>query len=223
MTPRSLFAVLVLLAVSGASADEPPPWQLPSFDGQSAGREKPPIGGLNSPPRPDAQGLFDLVLTCYPTRSWWQPEVSFEARAAQRPSSASNTVASEAATYAGVVARIPLYSAVEVDRERVRELQRRETVAQAVSEFDLSLRQRAIHRRELAMFRALERRSIKRVAAGIADTTEQVSAMKDVAARENDIATDEAKIIKSRLSLVGMCKDRRDLVEYLNRWASWEK
>lgn len=191
-----------------------PPWHLPRFDGADDPREKPPAGSLEPPPVLDARGLYDLVVTCFPTRSWWQPEIALEARYANDQSSPSGQIvqaAAETSTYAGIVARIPLYSALEVDREREREAMRRSLVAQNVGKIEQLLASRAIARRELSLWRSIEDRSSRRVAAGVAETKEQIDAIARVAGLESTLMTVAADLTAAKLLLVGMCVDRTDV------------
>src|SRR5690606_33174547 len=141
----------------------------PRFDGAADDpRDKPPTGPLEPPPVLDARGLYDLVITCFPSRSWWRPEIALEARYANDQSSNRNQLiqaAAETSSYAGIVARIPLYSEIELDREREREASRRSLVAQNVGKIEQLLAERAIARRELGLWRSIEDRSSRRVIA----------------------------------------------------------
>lgn len=161
--------------------------------------------------------LFDAVVTCFPSPSWWRPEISFEARATQRQNSSDTLTTAEGSTYAGIVAKLPLYSAAELDREREREANRRASVAQTVGKLEKALADRRIHRRELTLARAVEARSGRRVAAGIAETAEQLTALNKVASLESQLISDAADLTAARLLLVGMCKDRTDVESALVR------
>lgn len=201
-------------AQADPASDEapPPPWHLPRFDGADEARNQPPDGALEKPPVLDARGLFDLVVTCFPARSWWKPEVAFEARYANaQHDSASIVQAAENSTYAGVVARIPLYSALELDREREREANRRNVVAQTIGQLEQQLAARTVSRRELGLWRSIEARSGRRVAAGVAETSEQIAAITKVAALESKLLDVAAELTGSKLTLIGMCADRSDV------------
>lgn len=199
-------------AESSRAEPPPPPWHLPRFDGAADPREQPPDGTLEAPPALDARGLYDLVITCFPTRSWWQPEIALEARYANGDKgSAQVTQAAENSTYAGIVARIPLYSALEVDREREREAMRRTVVAQNVGKIEQLIAARTIARRELSLWRSIEDRSSRRVAAGVAETKEQIDAIAKVAGLESTLLTVAADLTAAKLLLVGMCVERTDV------------
>lgn len=218
-----LVAVLVANSAHAETAPDnapPPPWHLPRFDGADDPRDQPPAGALEPPPVLDARGLYDLVVTCFPTRSWWQPEIALEARYANDQSSNSGQIvqaAAETSSYAGIVARIPLYSALEVDREREREAMRRNVVAQNVGKIEQLLAARAIARRELGLWRAIEARSSRRVAAGVTETKEQIDAIAKVAGIESTLMTVAADLTAAKLILVGMCVDRTDVEAAIDR------
>ncbi|MFZ2404861.1 MAG: hypothetical protein WAW41_06965, partial [Methylobacter sp.] len=212
---------VLLLAIAGCAKAEPspplpPPYELPLYDG--ANRDYlPPQGELFRPEKPSPRGLFDTVLSCYPARSWFRLELSLDARAYQQQSAgttstiatydaATGTLQQMANRSIGLVARIPLYSADELDRERLQEMKRREAAAVAVGDFGLALTSYSNNNRHLAMQRSLERRAQKRVALGVAMTQEQVDIMKAVGSYETALATDLATLIKNRLILVSYCE-----------------
>ena len=198
---------------------EPPPWHLPRFDGADDPRDQPPAGALEPPPVLDARGLYDLVITCFPSPTWWKPEIALEGRYSnqQGDSNALIQTAAETSTYAGIVARIPLYSSLELDREREREAMRRTVVAQNVGKIEQLLAARAIARRELGLWRAIEARSSRRVAAGVTETKEQIDAIAKVAGIESTLMTVSADLTAAKLLLVGMCVDRTDVEAAIDR------
>lgn len=200
----------------GTSSDPPaPPWHLPRFDGSEPAqtdRAQPPAGTLQPGPVVDYRTLYDLVISCYPTRSWWQPEIALEGRITQgqRPDGVY-VQGAETATYAGIVARVPLYSAVELDRERERERLRRGEIATAVGKLVALVADREVVQRELALLRAIEDRSGRRVAAGVAETSEQITAIRNVAQLESKLIQNRADLQAQALVIIGMCKERTDV------------
>lgn len=205
-------------AESSRAEPPAPPWHLPRFDGAVEPREQPPDGKLNPPPVLDARGLYDLVITCFPTRSWWQPEIALEARYANgNQGSAQVAQAAESTTYAGIVARIPLYSALELDREREREAMRRNVVAQNVGKIEQLIAARTIARRELELWLSIEARSSRRVAAGVAETREQIDAITKVAGLESTLLSVAAELTAAKLILVGLCVNRTDVEAAIER------
>lgn len=191
-----------------------PPWHLPRFDGTAADttdRAQPPAGQLDPGPVVDYRSLYDLVITCYPTPSWWKPEIAIEGRVAQGDKTETLVQSAETSTYVGIVARVPLYSAVELDRERERERLRRGEIAAAVGKLVALVADREVHHRELSLLQAIEDRSGRRVVAGVAETSEQITAIRNVAQLESKIIQNRADLQAQALVIVGMCKDRGDV------------
>ena len=200
---------LTFVALAQADSPEPPPFQLPLLDGESR-THAPPQGKLERGALPDPRALFDLAMGCYPARSLFRAEIALEGRVARRQAGADALNPAEAgsgASYVGVVARIPLYSALEIDREREREFQRRKTVAAAVGALTQTLAERAVVARKLSLFRALEKRAQERVAIGVAETGEQVQYLKEVAELEGRLNEARAKVVEARMTFVGLCAE----------------
>jgi hypothetical protein len=61
--------------------------------------------------------------------------------------------------------------------------------------------------RELDLMKTLERRSQKRVAAGVAETAEQVAFLEKVSKLESEIIRQRAAITTNRLALVAQCPE----------------
>ena len=194
---------------------EPPPWHLPAFDGQhpTPEREQPPAGQLDPVPALDARALYDLVLTCYPTRSWWRPELALQARAEDRRRTDHDQAlqTAESGSHVALVLRVPLYSAVELDRERERERNRREEMAKSVGALEKLLAERSVLRRELALWQSIENRSGRRVAAGVATTDEQINAITKVAGLEGRLRQIAAELTAQSLLMIGQCDNRADV------------
>lgn len=202
---------LTFVALAQADSPEPPPFQLPLLDGESR-THAPPQGKLERAALPDPRALFDLAMGCYPARSLFRAEIALEGRAARRQAGAdalnpAEPAAGSGASYVGVVARIPLYSALEIDREREREFQRRKAVAGAVGALTQALAERAVVARKLSLFRALEKRAQERVAIGVAETGEQVQYLKEVAELEGRLNEARAKVVEARMTFVGLCAE----------------
>lgn len=212
-----VLAWLFLAGCAGANdspESRPPPWHLPRFDGttpDTENRAQPPGGQLEPGPVVDYRTLYDLVITCYPTRSWWRPEIALEGRVAQGDKQEALVQSAETSTYVGIVARVPLYSAVELDRERERERMRRGEIAAAVGKLVALVADREVHHRELGLLRSIEDRSGRRVAAGVAETAEQITAIRQVAQLESKIIQNRADMQAQALVIAGMCKDRGDV------------
>lgn len=239
MTWRPFLAGAALATCCGALAlpgDTPAPssasgpFLLPTIDGQER-THAPPAGTLKAAKLPDPRTLFDMAVACWPAPSYLRAELSLEGRAnarnGNRTAGTTQTTSIDPQTggitqsiagnesYVGVVAKIPLYSAMELDKEREREANRRAKVAEAVGLLAASIAEWELNQRELALNRALEKRSQERIALGVAETSEQVALLRAVAQLEGKSFQVRAHIIKARLTVVGLCEDgpRADTVD----------
>ncbi len=216
---------LVLLAPLGAAGEgeEAKPFELPTYAG-----DKQSIHAPTMPPKPgampDAKDLYERALHCWPAQSYIRGEVFAEGRLRSDQVNYmddNGTVRGAARSSVALVARIPLYSALELDREREREYARRTKLAEAVGVFVTALSERLKTKRELELTRALERRAQERVRIGVTETAEQVKYLERVAALEGDLMRLGGQIQKSRLELVGHCTARegesmdRHLVQFI--------
>ncbi len=231
---RALKLVLtsgLALAMAGCSAEpskavteaEKKAWELPTFTGEKSTHfapEKPAVAGE----LPDPRKLYDTALECWPAPSFFKAEVGVEGRLrSDRVNYVDDNGTASGASRAAValVARIPLYSAMDLDREREREYMRRVKVADAVGVFYTALTDRERARRQLALMRAMERRAQQRVKIGVTETAEQVTYMEKVAVIEGDLLKLRGQIEKSRLELIGHCSAKAGneldqiLVEYI--------
>ncbi|MFN5350985.1 MAG: hypothetical protein ACK5A0_15870 [Polaromonas sp.] len=239
-----LCASALLLACNGIAQDQkqdlakPPPYVLPLFDGKDKPPKTPPVGEYKLAPLPNARELFDMVVSCWPEKSWFRGELSADSRVTKRisDSTASSSTSFDPVSgqyttnvgsgekFVGLVFRIPLWSAAELDREREREINRRGKIADSVGEFITALAEWQMVERELVLMKSLERRSQERVGLGIAETQEQVKYLEKVASLDRGMVGYRAKLIKSRVSLQGMCDASKSWVvdEYLKRFKDVE-
>jgi len=188
--------------------EKPPavkPYEIPTFEGAARNFRDAPAGWVKAP-RVDGDAVFSMILNCYPAKSRWRLNVDLQA-ALKSAESLDVTGTTIGSSYVGVVARMPLYSADDQDREREREYRRRVDTAGLVADFvgEIATRNQAV--RTVALSGSLEQRARVRVAEGIADADEQVKYLDKVAAGENALITAEAKIMKARLALVSMCRE----------------
>lgn len=109
-----MLALLILLAgAPGAGTDlEKPPLTVPLFNG--AERPLPPSDLLKRPKIPDYRHLFDLVVACWPEKSWFRGELNLEGRLANKKAAQNSsidptigTITSRDDRYIALVARIP--------------------------------------------------------------------------------------------------------------------
>ncbi|KAF0190349.1 MAG: hypothetical protein FD165_2773 [Gammaproteobacteria bacterium] len=192
---------------SSQNAKEPPkvqPYEVPTFGAKRNFREAP--AQWQKAPKIDGDAVFRMVVACYPNKSRWNLDVDLQAAVRnQNMVDVTGTVIGQHTV--GIVARMPLYSATEMDREREREYKRRTDTAGKVAEFvgQIAARNQAL--RALAISAAMESRAQIRVNEGIADAEEQLKYLDKVAGAEKDLITAEAKAMDARLSLVAMCRD----------------
>lgn len=221
-------AALALSCTAGAAdaPPPPPPWVLPTFDpandaGATAGQQLP--RPARPAPAPAKRQPFEpgramaLVADCWPSPSWFRPEIGLEVRSGQKFGAVGSNDQTQA-NYVGIVARMPLYSASELDKEYEREAGRMQQAAQAVGQIVEGLAAAHRARRETELYEALERRAQVRVSEGVAITAEQVGALKEVATAHTAAAQASAKLIAYRLHLQSLCRRDRSapLFEYLD-------
>lgn len=158
-----------------------------------------------------------LVADCWPSPSWFRPEIGLEVRSGQKFGAVGANDQTQA-NYVGIVARMPLYSASELDKEFEREAGRMQQAAQAVGQIVEGLAAAHRARRETELYEALERRAQVRVSEGVAITAEQVGALKEVATAHTAAAQASAKLTAYRLHLQSLCRRDRSapLFEYLD-------
>ena len=222
-----------------AATDKPPPYQIPLLDGKKDRTKAQPTDEYKLADAPNARELFDMIVSCWPERSWFRGELSAEARSMRRNSAASgqstttldpisgnyitqNSTGNDATI--GLLLRVPLWSATELDREREREAGRRNVIAQQVGIYVSALAEYQITEREMNITKALEKRSQERVALGVADTSEQVQKLQSVSQLEGKQLLNRANLIKSRITLQGLCtQDKAWIIdEYLKRFRDVE-
>ncbi len=221
----ALFCVLSVWCFALLAKDpEPVPWLLPTFKGDKVPLQVKPV--RPAPQLPDSRELFSMALNCWPAPSHFRAEMNLESRINSMRSTYiddSGMLSGGGRASVALVARVPLYSAAEVDREREREFQRRSKAAEAVGALVSSLADRARLHRELDMSRALEQRAQQRVFIGVAETAEQVKYLEKVAELDGQLLRQRGLIEKARLDLLGLCGDRQAqqldefISEYINQ------
>ena len=168
---RSAGALALSFCALGFAADDATkkPHELPTYSG-----DKPSYHAPEKPQKlgqlPDARELYERTLNCWPAPSFMRAEVTLEGRARSDRSQIledDGSVRTAGRLGVALVARLPLYSALELDREREREYMRRTKLADATGNFISILSERQKHVRQLELLRALERRAQDRVKAGI--------------------------------------------------------
>ena len=175
------------------------------------------LAAIVQAPALDADAIYKSVLGCYPEKSKF--DIDVDLRAAIRSSDVldlEDTATGLGKSYVGIVAKMPLYSGKELDREKEREYMRRKDTAKAVADFVTAIAGRNHAVRELALYRSLEARSAVRVQQGVTEATEQVGYLEKVASSQEKLISEEAKIMESRLLLSGMCDPKN--AETIGGW-----
>lgn len=220
--PALVFASCGLLVPLAMAETETHTFELPTLSGQSGDFHLPAKPAALGPV-PDSRELFDIVLSCWPAPSYFRGELSLEGRMrTDRATTLGNDggLTSSGRASVALVARIPLYSASELDRDRQREYDRRTRAADAVGALVWALTDRVRAERELDLIQALERRSQQRVKVGVADTTEQVAYLEKVSTLQGAVYKLGGEIQKSRLAMLAICSaDTADEVDrYISRY-----
>lgn len=193
------------------------PYRLPTMEGDSRSYQE-SLPPLVEAPAIDPDGVFNSVMSCYPSPSKFNVDVELRGQLRSEPGGddlfASTDIGSN---YVGIVARMPLYSDTELDRERDREYHRRTTTAGAVAQFVSAVATRNHAIRELALHRSLEARAAIRVQEGIALASEQVTYLEKVASGQRALIKAEADIMQSRLTMTSLCDPEKQdrMSEYL--------
>jgi len=225
----SLLVVYLLMSCS-AKAEEltktiehkPPviePYKIPTFTGEPVDwhKIKPAIDARK---HVDGDAIFQIINRCYPLKSGFGLEVSLRGgintTMNNKNSNSTTTVQTydSQAYYAGIVANMPLYSDVEIDKERKLEYQRREQTASTIKEMLSAVSAKRRAERMMGLYLSLEKRSQARIENGIAPVDEQIGFLEKVATTQGELDTAEAAIEGSRLALIGQC--RPEVLEEVN-------
>lgn len=181
------------------------PYRLPTMEGDSRSYQGnlPP---LVKAPALDPDSVFNSVMSCYPSPSNFNIDVELRGQLRSDPSGEDLFDSTDiGSNYVGIVARMPIYSYTELDRERDREYHRRTTAATSVAKFVAAVATRNHAIRELALHRSLEARAAIRVAQGIVGASEQVTYLEKVAGGQRALIQAEAQIMESRLTMAALC------------------
>jgi hypothetical protein len=210
----SLF--IIALNVHANEPTEPaPPYQVPTFAGENIDFHE-----INPAPNPaktiDADLIVHTVNGCYPVPAM-NLDVKLTAGTNYRPTNSNVIQTADSASYfAGVVASMPLYSGVEIDREQKLAIDRKEKTAGLVAQMLTALSTKRRAERMLTLYASLEKRSQKRVADGIVAVDEQIGYLEKVALTRGELDTANATIEGARLALIHQCTDRD--IERLNNF-----
>ena len=181
------------------------PFEIPTFAGGKRDFRAPAAPWAKAP-QIDGDAIFRMVVACYPSKSQWRLDVDLQA--AIRNSAAVDVTGTQIGqNTVAIIARMPLYSVSEIDREREREYRRRQDTASTVADFvgQIATRNQAV--RTLALAAMMEQRAQLRVNQGIADADEQIKWIDKVATAEKDLISAESRAAEARMKLVSQCRD----------------
>ena len=201
-----LLFLILLISVKDAKADDVVSFQIPTFSDEV--QDFHVISAPNPFKTIDADLITKTVNSCYPVPAM-NLDVSLKVGTNYRPTQTSSTIqtADSASYYAGIVASLPLYSGVEIDKEQKIAIERKEKTASLVAQMLTALSTKHRAERMLSLYASLEKRSQKRVADGIVSVDEQIGFLEKVATTRGELDDANAKIEGARLALIHQCTD----------------
>lgn len=209
MLQNKIKVTLLLTLALNVQADEKeivPPYQVPTFTGEQIDwhKMKPAI---NPAKTVDADLIVETVNACYPVPAM-NVELGLKVGATFKPPTTGAMVQSLDASqyYAGIVASMPLYSGVEIDKEQKLAIERKLNTANVVAQMLTALSTKRRAERMLGLYLSLEKRSQKRVQDGIVAVDEQIAMLEKVATTQGELDAANAQIEGARLSLIHQCK-----------------
>jgi hypothetical protein len=197
------------------------PYQIPTFTGEPVDYHK-IKPAIDAKKKIDGDAIFQIINKCYPLKSGFGLEVNLRGGINYKPptSSSSSTSTTVVQTYdsqqyyAGIVANMPLYSDIEIDKDRKVEYQRREQTAMTIKEMLSAVAAKRRAERMMGLYLSLEKRAQVRIETGVAPVDEQIGFLEKVATTQGELDTAEAAIEGARLALIGQC--RPEVVEQVN-------
>ena len=146
---------------------------------------------------------------CYPLKSGFGLDISLKAGATYKDTANSSTQINRLDSnkyYAGIVANMPLYSDVEIDKDRKLEYQRRMQTTETIKALLTGVATKRRAERLMGLYEALEKRAQERIKNGLAETAEQITFLEKVATTQGELDQANANIEASRLALIGQCR-----------------
>ena len=223
-----LLVVVCLLFRGNVQAEEhqPPniqPYEIPTFTGAPVDYKqiKPAIDPKK---KINGDAIFQIINRCYPLKSGFGLEVNLRGGMNYKPSdkntSSGNTTVVQTYDsqnyYAGIVANMPLYSDIEIDKDRKVEYQRRMQTTSTIKELLTAVATKRRAERLMGLYSSLEKRAQVRIETGVAPVDEQIGYLEKVATTQGELDTAEAAIEGSRLALIGQC--RPEVVDEVNNY-----
>lgn len=162
--------------------------------------------------------LFNSVINCYPAPSLFDMDLKFQAGVKQQTSSEYYDQNEDWKTnaYAGLVLSVPLYSTKERYRALHEESKRREQLSKDIAVLDKAIAAKVKALDMYQLYKALEMRSVKRVADGYAPLDEQIKYIEQGAKYYEEFVQAQADISASIGDIVSFCTaDKREQIENL--------
>ena len=206
-----LLAACLLCCVSvQATENKPPeikPFEIPSFTGKPVDWNH-PKKAINELPKINGDAIFNIVNRCYPLKSGFGLDISLKAGATYKDTAGNNQINTLDSNryYAGIVASMPLYSDVEIDKDRKLEYQRRMQTTETIKALLSGVATKRRAERLMGLYEALEARSNERVKQGVVSPDEQIALLEKVATTQGELDQANATIEASRLALIGQCR-----------------
>lgn len=207
--------VMICLLFSGnvqAEEHQPPnimPYEIPTFTGAPVDYKK-IKPAINPKKKINGDAIFQIINKCYPLKSGFGLEVNLKGGLTYKPQQSNNSTTVQTLDsqnyYAGIVANMPLYSDIEIDKDRKVEYQRREQTAMTIKEMLSAVAAKRRAERMMGLYMSLEKRAQVRIETGVAPVDEQIGFLEKVATTQGELDTAEAAIEGSRLALIGQCR-----------------
>jgi hypothetical protein len=223
---KLLVVGVFLCGIVQAEEHKPPnimPYEIPTFTGAPVDYKqiKPAIDPKK---KINGDAIFQIINKCYPLKSGFGLEVNLRGGMNYKPSnkntSGGNTTVVQTYDsqnyYAGIVANMPLYSDIEIDKDRKVEYQRREQTAMTIKEMLSAVAAKRRAERMMGLYMSLEKRAQVRIETGVAPVDEQIGFLEKVATTQGELDTAEAAIEGSRLALIGQC--RPEIMDEVNNY-----
>ena len=159
-------------------------------------------------PKINGDAIFNIVNRCYPLKSGFGLDISLKAGATYKDTAGNNQINTLDSNryYAGIVASMPLYSDVEIDKDRKLEYQRRMQTTETIKALLSGVATKRRAERLMGLYEALEARSNERVKQGVVSPDEQIALLEKVATTQGELDQANATIEASRLALIGQCR-----------------
>jgi hypothetical protein len=204
-----IYPIFLIVFSSVALAD---PFELPMLD-KLSGIEKNIM---------EFDPLSNYALRCMYDKEWLDMDVDIQVGTTIREKSSQYMTSPNQYqnNFAGLVLRIPLFSGKELERERHRTIDRKTDIINNARVVIEGVEKVLHNRRMLSIYTTVEKRSRKRVMAGVAPLDEQIVVLEKISGLKKQLISDTAEVLSNRKMLLAKCKegdDKKLLQGYLGR------